>query len=67
MATTPRQKTAQINLRVVPELKDALERAAAEDARSLTSLLEKLARDHLRDHPPADNPLAPVRKRGSRQ
>jgi hypothetical protein len=61
MATTPRHKTAQINLRVVPELKDALERAAAEDSRSLTSLLDKLARDYLRDHPPADKP-PPARK-----
>lgn len=63
MATTPRNKTAQINLRVVPELKDALERAAAEDSRSLTSLLDKLARDYLRDHPPAEKTTA--RKKAS--
>lgn len=43
-----RQKTAQIALRVHPQLKDEAERAAAEDHRSLTSLIEKLLADHLR-------------------
>ena len=44
-----RVKTAQVNLRIEPALKDAAERAAAEDHRSLTSLIEKLLTDYLRD------------------
>ena len=34
------KKTAAINIRVPPELKEAAERAAAKDRRSLTSLIE---------------------------
>jgi hypothetical protein len=41
-------KTAQVNLRIRPSLKAAAERAAADDHRSLTSLVEKLLSDHLR-------------------
>ena len=48
MAATKRLKTAQVNLRVDPKLKDAADRAAADDQRSLTSLIEKLLTDHLR-------------------
>ena len=44
-----RIKTAQVNLRILPELKEAAERAASDDQRSLTSLVEKLLTDHLRD------------------
>jgi hypothetical protein len=44
-----RTKTAQVNLRIRPELKEAAERAATEDQRTLTSLVEKLLMDHLRD------------------
>ena len=43
------KKTAAINIRVPPELKEAAERAAAKDRRSLTSLIEKLLDDHLRE------------------
>jgi hypothetical protein len=39
---TQRHKTAQINLRISPELKEAAERTASADSRSLTSLVEKL-------------------------
>ena len=41
-------KTAQVNLRLQPTLKKAAEQAAAEDHRSLTSLIEKLLTDFLR-------------------
>lgn len=41
-------KTAQVNLRLPPSLKEASERAAAEDQRSLTSLIEKLLTEHLK-------------------
>ena len=41
-------KTAQVNLRLAPSLKEAAERAAADDQRSLTSLVEKLLSDHLK-------------------
>lgn len=45
----PREaKSAQVNLRLQPSLKEAAEKAAAEDRRSLTSLIEKLLADHLR-------------------
>jgi len=42
------QKTATLNLRIDPALKEAAEKAAAEDRRSLTSLIEKLLDDWLR-------------------
>lgn len=45
MAST---KTATLNLRIAPELKALAERAAADDQRSLTSLVEKLIADHLK-------------------
>lgn len=44
-----RLKTAQVNLRLVPEMKEAAEKAAADDRRSLTSLIEKLLDDYLKD------------------
>ena len=56
-----RIKTAQVKLRLAPELKAAAERAAADDHRSLTSLIEKLLSDHLKakgyldDEPPRGN------------
>ncbi len=43
-----RIKTAQVNLRIDPKLKAAAEKAAAEDHRSLTSLIEKLLIDHIK-------------------
>ena len=43
-----RLKTAQVNLRMSPELKAKAEKAAADDSRSLTSLVEKLLTDYLR-------------------
>jgi hypothetical protein len=42
-----RIKTAQVNLRLEPALKEAAEKAAEADRRSLTSLVEKLLVDHL--------------------
>jgi hypothetical protein len=47
--TAKRIKTAQVNLKIMPELKAAAERAAREDQRTLTSLIEKLLTDHLRE------------------
>ena len=44
----PRNKTAQVNLRIYPELKNAADKAAADDNRSLTSLIEKLLTDYLK-------------------
>ena len=40
-------KTAQVNLRLQPSLKEAAEKAAADDRRSLTALIEKLLADYL--------------------
>jgi hypothetical protein len=53
------RKTATLNLRIAPEIKDAAERAAAEDHRSLTSLFEMLLISYLRERgflPSAANP-----------
>lgn len=44
-----RKKTATLNLRINPALKAAAEKAAADDNRSLTSLVEKLLADYLRE------------------
>ena len=41
-------KEAQVNLRIKPSLKQAAEKAAADDQRSLTSLVEKLLTEHLK-------------------
>jgi len=46
--TVKRLKTAQVNLRVDPQLKAAADKAAADDHRSLTSLIEKLLSDYLK-------------------
>ena len=45
-----RRMTAISDLRIDPSLKDVAERAAADDQRSLTSLIEKLLADYLREH-----------------
>ena len=41
-------KTAQIGFRISPEIKEAAEAAAADDHRSLASLIEKLLVAHLK-------------------
>lgn len=41
-------KDAQVNLRITPSLKKAAEKAAADDQRSLTSLVEKLLVEHIK-------------------
>jgi hypothetical protein len=46
--TEKRLKTAQVNLRIAPALKNAAEKAAADDQRSFTSLIEKLLTEYLR-------------------
>ena len=46
MKLSPR--TAQVNLRLSPDLKAAAEVAAEADSRSLTSLIEKLLVNHLK-------------------
>lgn len=44
-----RIRSAQVNLRLEPSLKATAEKAAADDHRSLTSLVEKLLSDYLRE------------------
>lgn len=44
----PETKTALVQLRMRPSLKEAAEQAAADDQRSLTSLIEKLLTDFLK-------------------
>jgi hypothetical protein len=41
-------RTANIGIRVEPAIKDAAEKAAAADHRSVASLIEKLLVEHLR-------------------
>jgi hypothetical protein len=41
-------KTSAISVRVPDEVKAAAEKAAADDSRSVASLVEKLLTDHLR-------------------
>lgn len=43
------QKTAPVSFRLPQEVKDALEKAAKDDTRSVSSLLEKLTTDWLKD------------------
>ncbi|MGA7451641.1 MAG: hypothetical protein WBW73_10310 [Rhodoplanes sp.] len=43
-------RSAVMQLRVRPSIKKAAEEAAAADNRSLTSLVEKLLTDYLRQH-----------------
>ena len=43
------KKTAQIIFRIDPNLKEAAEKAAAQDRRSLTSLIERVLAKHLRN------------------
>lgn len=40
------KKTATLNLRIDPDLKEAAMRAAAAERRSITSLIEKLIADY---------------------
>jgi hypothetical protein len=60
---TKRLKTAQINLRISRDLAEAARRAAAADARTLTSLVEKLLGDFVRDrgYLPAIEPPKPTK------
>lgn len=44
-----RQKSASLNLRMNPQIKELASKAAAADQRSLTSLIEKLLVDYLRE------------------
>lgn len=55
-ASKKRQKTAQINIKVDPALKSAAEKYAEADSRSLTSLIEAMLYERLREKgylPPA--------------
>lgn len=48
-------KTTQVNLRLTPALKTAAEKAAGQDHRSLTSLIEKLLTEYLQTQPSVDD------------
>lgn len=41
-------KTATLGMRLTPDVKDALERAASRDMRSMSAMLEKIAIEWLR-------------------
>ena len=50
MDTMIQRRSTQFNMRIDPELKEAAEQAAADDRRSLSSLVEKLLTDYCREH-----------------
>jgi hypothetical protein len=49
MDTMIQRRSTQFNMRMDPVLKDAAEKAAADDRRSLSSLVEKLLTDYCRE------------------
>jgi hypothetical protein len=49
METMIQRRSTQFNMRIDPVLKDAAEQAAADDRRSLSSLVEKLLTDYCRE------------------
>jgi hypothetical protein len=57
-----RRKPIQVNLRMTAELKEAAEQAAADDHRSLTSLVEKLLTDYCRSTGHLPREATPGRK-----
>jgi hypothetical protein len=66
MLDHPRTKSAQVNLRLRPDLKAMAEKAAAADHRSLTSLIEKLLTDYLRRKGHLNNTAgSPTRTKGA--
>jgi hypothetical protein len=50
MDTMIQRRSTQFNMRIDPVLKEAAEKAAADDRRSLSSLVEKLLTDYCREH-----------------
>jgi len=50
MAGMAQRKTTQYYMRMDPEVKEAAEKAASDDRRSLASLIEKLLTDYCKEH-----------------
>jgi hypothetical protein len=66
MDTMVQRRSAQFNMRIDPVLKEAAEEAAADDRRSLSSLVEKLLTDYCRERGFLDEgakPKKPTRRR----
>jgi hypothetical protein len=65
MAVSTPSRTTPLGVRVTPELRDALARAAADDDRSIASFVEHALRQALveRGYLPATGPK-PLRKKG---
>ncbi len=57
-----RKKTAQITVRINSMLKKAAEKAAAQDHRSLTALIERLLSKHLRSRGFLSAPSVPYKE-----
>ena len=55
-------RTHSLGVRVQPEIKAALERAAADDHRSMSSMIEKLLAEWLTEHGYLGKPKAKGRK-----
>jgi hypothetical protein len=52
-------KTPSLGVRLDPEVKDALENAAIDDARSVSSLVQKIVSEWLKEKGYLDGPAAP--------
>jgi hypothetical protein len=59
-----RKKTAQITVRIDSTLKEAAEKAAAQDRRSITALIERLLSKHLRSRGFLSAPKRPHQEAG---
>lgn len=60
------RREASIGIRTKPEIRDALQRAAAEEDRSISWLVERITSDWLKEHgflSEAENREVPVRDR----
>jgi len=63
MAGMAQRKTTQYYMRMDPEVKEAAERAASDDRRSLASLIDKLLTDYCLEHGYLKKPRRGKRRR----
>jgi hypothetical protein len=56
-------KTSALAFRIETEMKAAIEKAALDDARSVSSMVEKILGQWLRDHGYLEKPKAKARKK----
>jgi hypothetical protein len=59
-------KAAAISVRIDAQLKRAIERAAKEDHRTVTSLIEKILTQWISEHGPPEEPARTSRRRATK-